>query len=214
MFHKVYSEGKYISTLRTKIWFLFYVSSTVSSTVDTRLRKGVGKSGAVKRLISCNNFLVSLDGMCLKFQCVKMFLSVSCKCFYSLVFVLDMFPKFYSEANYIVQFWTEKGFPFYVNYTVTIKDTRLRKGAGTSRAAKRIISCVNLLVNLKNQRYRENLVTVGEKNIYLQDLKLPSTRNALCLWVRCCVCIFDVFWYFCCLCICFRIYWLIIMIHF
>ena len=135
MFHKVYSEGKYISTLRTKILFLFYVSYTVTLW-DTRLRKGVGKSGAVKRLISCNNFLVSLDGMCLKFQCVKMFLSVSCKCFYSLVCVLDMFPKFYSEANYSVQFWTEKGFQLYVNYSVTLKDTRLRKGAGTKGIEK------------------------------------------------------------------------------
>ena len=44
-----------------------------------------------------------------------------------------------------------------------------------------------LLVNLKNLSYRESLVTQGKNKINLQDLKLPSTKNALCLLVRCCV---------------------------
>ena len=52
---------------------------------------------------------------------------------------------------------------------------------------------MNLLVNLKNLSYRESLVTQGKNKINLQDLKLLSTRNALCLWVRCCVCTSDVF---------------------
>ena len=75
--------------------------------------------------------------------------------------------------------------------------------------------CVNLLMNLKNPRYRGSLVTLEKKrkNV-LQDLKLPSTRNAICLWVRCCVSTSDVFWYFCCHNICFRIYWLNTIFHF
>ena len=52
---------------------------------------------------------------------------------------------------------------------------------------------MNLLVNLKNLSYRESLVTQGKNKINLQDLKLPSTRNTLCLWVRFCVCTSDVF---------------------
>ena len=50
-----------------------------------------------------------------------------------------------------------------MNSTVTCQDTRLRKGVGTSGAVKRLICCVNVLVNLKNLRYRESLVTLGKK---------------------------------------------------
>ena len=79
----------------------------------------------------------------------------------------------------------------------------MKKGVGASWAAKRIISCVNLLLNLKKLRYRESLVTLG-KNIYiLQDLNLPST-----------VCTSDFFRYLFCHNICFRMYWLIIIFHF
>ena len=85
------------------------------------------------------------------------------------VCVLDMSPKFYSEGKYIATFRTEKGFSVYVNSTVTLKDTRLRKGVGTSREAKRIISCVNLLVNLKNLQYRKSLVPLGKKENYSEN---------------------------------------------
>ena len=51
---------------------------------------------------------------------------------------------------------------------------------------------MNLLVNLKNLRYRESLVTLGKKKIILQVIKLPSTTNAICLWVRYCVCTSDI----------------------
>ena len=104
-----------------------------------------------------------------------------------------MSPKFYCEGKFIAIFLTEKVFLFYVNSTVT-QETRLEKGVCASRAAKRITFCVNLLMNLKNPRHRESLVTLEKKrkNV-LQDLKLPSTRSAICLWVRCCVCTSDVF---------------------
>ena len=41
-----------------------------------------------------------------------------------------------------------KEFSFYVYSTVTLEDTRLRKGVGTTGAAKRIMSCV-MLKNLR-----------------------------------------------------------------
>ena len=62
---EVYYEGKDINTLGTRWWFLYYVYSYVNLYI-TRLRKLVGTSGAIKRIISHMNVLVNLNNMSFK----------------------------------------------------------------------------------------------------------------------------------------------------
>ena len=153
--------------------------------------------------------------MCLKVPtCKKKPCHITFKKKLLLVCVLDMSPKFNCEGKYIAIFRAEKGFPFYVNFTVT-QETRLRKRLCTSLAAKRITNVWIFLWIWRTQDIEEAWSHWKRKDKnFLQDLKLPSTRNAICLWVRCCVSTSDVFWYFCCNNICFRIYWLNTIFHF
>ena len=62
---EVYYEGKDINTLGTRWWFPYYVYSYVNLYI-TRLRKLVGTSGAIKRIISHMNILVNLNNMSFK----------------------------------------------------------------------------------------------------------------------------------------------------
>ena len=57
---KAYSDCKYISTLGTRTWCLFYVNPNVTLQ-DTRLRKIVGTHGTVKLLISYVNLIAALN---------------------------------------------------------------------------------------------------------------------------------------------------------
>ena len=114
-------------------------------------KKRSSSSGTVKRLISCVNLLVNMISMCFKVPTCKesiftlvadVIICFACVC------VFHTSLKVNSEGKYDSTIRTGRGFP--VNSTVTCWDTRWRKGVGTSEAVKRIISCVNLLVNLKS----------------------------------------------------------------
>ena len=62
---EVYYEGKDMNALGTRWWFPYYVYSYVNLYI-TRLRKLVGTSGAIKRIISHMNILVNLNNMSFK----------------------------------------------------------------------------------------------------------------------------------------------------
>ena len=68
--------------------------------------------------------------------------------FFTFVCVLYMSPKVCTGGKYISTYMTEKGILIYMPPYVTIQDTRLLIGEGTSGAVKSLIQCVNLLVNL------------------------------------------------------------------
>ena len=57
---------------------------------------------------------------------------------FACVCVFHTSPKVYSEVKYDSTFRAGRGFPFYVNSTVTCEDTRLRKGVGTIGEVKKV----------------------------------------------------------------------------
>ena len=89
---------------------------------ETRTKKRSSSSRTVKRLISCVNILVNINSVCLKVPICKesivtlvagVIICFDCVC------VFHTSLKVYSEGKYDSTFRTGRGFPFYVNSTVT-----------------------------------------------------------------------------------------------